>query len=102
MALVSKCTSRYVANFAGSTPAKFYWQITLPLDSVTPGSTIPLFPGSSVVVHEFHGADLWAEESVKILSSQVHPLDHNSVPYDFSSDLCPLLHHAARALNREL
>ncbi|KAJ7940238.1 hypothetical protein B0H13DRAFT_1937159 [Mycena leptocephala] len=62
---------------------KMYLKITLPLDSVTPGSTIPLFP----------------EESVKILSSQVHPLDHNSVPYDFSSDLCPLLHHAARALN---
>ncbi|KAF7337983.1 hypothetical protein MVEN_02021900 [Mycena venus] len=62
---------------------KMYLKISLPLDSVSPGSTIPLFP----------------EESVKILSSQVHPLDNNSVPYDFSSDLCPLLHHAARALN---
>ncbi|KAJ7864849.1 hypothetical protein B0H14DRAFT_2735890 [Mycena olivaceomarginata] len=62
---------------------KMYLKISLPLDSVTPGSTIPLFP----------------EESVKIMSSQVHPLDNNSVPYDFSSDLCPLLHHAARALN---
>ncbi|KAJ7137734.1 hypothetical protein C8R44DRAFT_335991 [Mycena epipterygia] len=62
---------------------KMYLKIALPLDSVTPGSTISLFP----------------EESVKILSSQVHPLDNNSVPYDFSSDLSPLLHHAARALN---
>ncbi|KAJ7112426.1 hypothetical protein C8R43DRAFT_1040718 [Mycena crocata] len=62
---------------------KMYLKISLPLESVTPGSTIPLFP----------------EESVKILSSQVHPLDNNSVPYDFSSDLSPLLHHAARALN---
>ncbi|KAJ7461499.1 hypothetical protein FB451DRAFT_1353105 [Mycena latifolia] len=62
---------------------KMYLKISLPLDSVAPGATIPLFP----------------EESVKILSSQVHPLDNNSVPYDFSSDLSPLLHHAARALN---
>ncbi|KAJ7256483.1 hypothetical protein B0H12DRAFT_1049739 [Mycena haematopus] len=62
---------------------KMYLKISLPVESVTPGATIPLFP----------------EESVKILSSQVHPLDNNSVPYDFSSDLCPLLHHAARALN---
>ncbi|KAF8205761.1 hypothetical protein K438DRAFT_1964180 [Mycena galopus ATCC 62051] len=62
---------------------KMYLKISVPIDGVTPGSTIPLFP----------------EESVKILSSQVHPLDNNSVPYDFSSDLCPLLHHAARALN---
>ncbi|KAJ7709449.1 hypothetical protein B0H17DRAFT_227028 [Mycena rosella] len=62
---------------------RMYLKISLPLDSVAPASTIPLFP----------------EESVKILSSQVHPLDNNSVPYDFSSDLSPLLHHAARALN---
>ncbi|KAK7038082.1 hypothetical protein R3P38DRAFT_2904327 [Favolaschia claudopus] len=62
---------------------KMYLKIALPLDSITPGSTIALFP----------------EENVKILSSQVHPLDNNSVPYDFSSDLCPLLHYAARALN---
>ncbi|KAJ6618838.1 hypothetical protein B0H10DRAFT_2028172 [Mycena sp. CBHHK59/15] len=43
--------------------------------------------------------DCPATGHVKILSSQVHPLDNNSVPYDFSSDLSPLLHHAARALN---
>ncbi|KAG5636413.1 hypothetical protein H0H81_008153 [Sphagnurus paluster] len=48
-----------------------------------PGSTIPLFP----------------EENVKILTSQVHPLDSHSVPYNFSSTLSPLLHNAARALN---
>lgn len=40
-----------------------------------------------------------AEENVKILTSQVHPLDGNSVPYNFSSTGSPLLHNAARALN---
>lgn len=39
------------------------------------------------------------EENVKILTSQVHPLDSNSVPYNFSSSTSPLLHNAARALN---
>ncbi|CAK5265331.1 unnamed protein product [Mycena citricolor] len=62
---------------------RMYLKIALPLDGITPGSTIPLFP----------------EENVKILSSQVHPLDSKSVPYAFSSDLSPLLHHAARALS---
>ncbi|KAF8623465.1 hypothetical protein AX15_006249 [Amanita polypyramis BW_CC] len=62
---------------------KVYLKISLPLDSVTPGSTVPLFP----------------EENVKVLESQVHPLDSNSVPYHFSSALSPLLHNAARALN---
>jgi hypothetical protein len=36
---------------------------------------------------------------VKILTSQVHPIDANSVPYNFSSTTSPLLHNAARALN---
>jgi len=36
---------------------------------------------------------------VKILTSQVHPLNNHSVPYNFSSTLSPLLHNAARALN---
>lgn len=36
---------------------------------------------------------------MKILTSQVHPLDNHSVPYNFSSILSPLLHNAARALN---
>jgi hypothetical protein len=36
---------------------------------------------------------------VKVLSSQVHPLDPNSVPYNFSSTVSPLLHRAACALN---
>ncbi|KAK2466831.1 hypothetical protein APHAL10511_001089 [Amanita phalloides] len=62
---------------------KIYLKISLPLDSVTPGSTVPLFP----------------EENVKVLESQVHPVDSNSVPYNFSSTLSPLLHNAARALN---
>jgi len=39
------------------------------------------------------------EENIKILSSQVHPLDNNSVPYNFSSTVSPLLHRAACALN---
>ncbi|KAF8798142.1 hypothetical protein BYT27DRAFT_7228728 [Phlegmacium glaucopus] len=62
---------------------RMFLKITLPLDSVTPGSTIPLF----------------SEENVKVLTSQVHPLDHNSVPFNFSSAVSPLLHNAARALN---
>lgn len=36
---------------------------------------------------------------MKILTSQVHPIDHNSAPYNFSSTVSPLLHNAARALN---
>ncbi|KAG6814572.1 hypothetical protein H0H92_000100 [Tricholoma furcatifolium] len=39
------------------------------------------------------------EENVKILTSQVHPLNNHSVPYNFSSTVSPLLHKAARALN---
>ncbi|KAF9469218.1 hypothetical protein BDZ94DRAFT_1317152 [Collybia nuda] len=62
---------------------KMYLKISVPLDSVTPGTTIPLFP----------------EENVKILTSQVHPIDSDSVPYNFSSTVSPLLHNAARALN---
>lgn len=38
------------------------------------------------------------EENIKILSSYVHPIDSNSVPYNFSSTLSPMLHNAARAL----
>ncbi|KAF9566322.1 hypothetical protein CPC08DRAFT_814891 [Agrocybe pediades] len=62
---------------------RMYLKISLPVDSVTPGSSIPLFP----------------EENVKIHTSQVHPLDHNGVPYNFSSTVSPLLHSAAKALN---
>lgn len=40
-----------------------------------------------------------AEENVKIIESEVHPLDQSSVPYNFSSEASPLLHNAARALN---
>ncbi|KAI0664686.1 hypothetical protein C8Q70DRAFT_6209 [Cubamyces menziesii] len=68
------------ANGAG---IHMYLKISIPLDSVTPGSTIPLFP----------------EANVKVLDSQVHPLDANSTPYNFSSITSPLLHKAARALN---
>ncbi|THV07794.1 hypothetical protein K435DRAFT_825156 [Dendrothele bispora CBS 962.96] len=62
---------------------KMYLKISVPVDSVTPGSTIHLFP----------------EENVKITTAQVHPLDNSSVPYSFSSTVSPLLHSAARALN---
>ncbi|KAJ3876574.1 hypothetical protein F5051DRAFT_355274 [Lentinula edodes] len=61
---------------------RMYLKMSLPLDSVSPGSTVQLFP----------------EENVKILSSQVHPLDSNFVPYNFDSTVSPLLHRAARAL----
>lgn len=40
-----------------------------------------------------------AEENVKIHDYTVHPLDSDSVPYNFSSTTNPLLHSAARALN---
>lgn len=36
---------------------------------------------------------------MKILDSQVHPLDSSSAPYNFSSTTSPLLHKAAGALN---
>ncbi|THH19460.1 hypothetical protein EW146_g1695 [Bondarzewia mesenterica] len=62
---------------------KMYLKLTLPADSITPGSAIPLFK----------------EENVKILDHELHPLDSNSVPYQFSSAASPLLHNAARALN---
>ncbi|KAG6917934.1 hypothetical protein DXG01_000371 [Tephrocybe rancida] len=62
---------------------RLYLKISIPLDQVQPGTTIPLFP----------------EENVRISTSQVHPLNNHSVPYNFSSTLSPLLHNAARALN---
>ncbi|TFK30067.1 hypothetical protein FA15DRAFT_609138 [Coprinopsis marcescibilis] len=62
---------------------KMFLKLSIPLDSAMPGTTIPLFP----------------EENVKILSSQLHPLDNNSAPYNFSSTVSPLLHRAAKALN---
>ncbi|KAG7448224.1 uncharacterized protein BT62DRAFT_966126 [Guyanagaster necrorhizus] len=62
---------------------KMYLKMSIPLDQVEPGTTIPLFP----------------EENIKVSLSQVHPLDNNSVPYHFSSAVSPLLNNAARALN---
>ncbi|KIJ69176.1 hypothetical protein HYDPIDRAFT_24029 [Hydnomerulius pinastri MD-312] len=62
---------------------KMYLKLSIPMDNVSPGSTIPLFP----------------EENLKLLSAQVHPIDHNSVPYNFSSATFPMLNNAARALN---
>ncbi|OCH92097.1 hypothetical protein OBBRIDRAFT_791612 [Obba rivulosa] len=62
---------------------KMYLKISLPVDSVSPGATIPLFP----------------EDNLRIQKAQVHPLDENSVPYDSPSLESPLLRNAARALN---
>ncbi|KAL5532859.1 ZCCHC8_2 [Sanghuangporus sanghuang] len=62
---------------------KLYLKIGVPIDSVTPGQIIPIF----------------AEENIKIRDYSVHPLDSDSVPYNFSSSSHPLLHNAARALN---
>lgn len=39
---------------------------------------------------------------MKIHASQVHPLDQNGVPYNFSTSVSPLLHDAAKALNLPL
>ncbi|KAJ8700050.1 hypothetical protein PTI98_003116 [Pleurotus ostreatus] len=62
---------------------KMFLRIALPVESVTPGMTIPLFP----------------EDNVRITLSQVHPLDQQSVPYAFSTTYHPLLHKAAKLLN---
>ena len=70
------------------------------MDNVSPGSTIPLFPGKFGNPNMFCVlTEVSLEENVKITSSQVHPIDRDSVPYNFSSTSCPLLHSAARALN---
>ncbi|KAH9043385.1 hypothetical protein EDB85DRAFT_1914947 [Lactarius pseudohatsudake] len=74
------------AKKAENVPIKMYMKLALPIDSIVPGSAIPLFKGLS-------------QENVKILESEVHPLDPSSVPYNFSSTASPLLHNAARALN---
>ncbi|KAF8275179.1 hypothetical protein EI94DRAFT_36799 [Lactarius quietus] len=71
------------AKRAENVPIKMYMKLALPVDSIVPGSAIPLFK----------------EDNVKILESEVHPLDSSSVPYSFSSTASPLLHNAARALN---
>ncbi|KAH9060011.1 hypothetical protein EDB87DRAFT_1618001 [Lactarius vividus] len=71
------------AKKAENVPIKMYMKLALPVDNIVPGSAIPLFK----------------EENVKILESEVHPLDPSSVPYNFSSTASPLLHNAARALN---
>ncbi|KAF9261403.1 hypothetical protein L218DRAFT_930902 [Marasmius fiardii PR-910] len=60
-----------------------YLKLSVPLDSVSPGQTIQLFP----------------EENVKILDYIIHPLDNSSAPYNFDSKTTPLLHSAGRALN---
>ncbi|KAG0697016.1 hypothetical protein DFH29DRAFT_984439 [Suillus ampliporus] len=52
---------------------KMYLKLSIPMDAVSPGSTLPLFP--------------------------VHPIDSNSAPYNFSSTTSPLLNNTARALN---
>jgi len=69
------------------------------VDLATPGSTIPLFPGEVRSLLPLTCLTDRVEENVKVLKSQVHPLDHNSVPYNFSSTLSPFLQSASRALN---
>ncbi|KAI5119935.1 hypothetical protein M0805_002124 [Coniferiporia weirii] len=72
-----------VKQGADGASIKLYLKITVPVDSVTPAQILPLF----------------AEENVKIRDFQVHPLDSDSAPYNFSSTTNPLLHNTARALN---
>ncbi|KAG1761685.1 hypothetical protein EDD22DRAFT_895111 [Suillus occidentalis] len=62
---------------------KMYLKLSIPMDAVSPGSTLPLFP----------------EGNLKMLGSEVHPTDSNSAPYNFSSTTSPLLNNTARALN---
>ncbi|KAI5900510.1 uncharacterized protein SCHCODRAFT_02608109 [Schizophyllum commune H4-8] len=61
---------------------KMYLKISFPRDSVTPGMTIPICP----------------EENIRILSSQVHPLNAQFSPYKYLPAASPMLHKAARAL----
>ena len=70
------------------------------MDNVFPDSTIPLFPGRfGDPSMSYVSTEVSLEENVKVTTSQVHPIDRDSVPYNFSSTSCPLLHSAARALN---
>jgi hypothetical protein len=70
------------------------------VDLVTPGSFVPLFPGLWCTFFPVGPSDsIHPEENIRVLKSQVHPLDHNSAPYNFSSSSSPMLHSAARALN---
>ncbi|KAG1778480.1 hypothetical protein EV702DRAFT_1044377 [Suillus placidus] len=62
---------------------RMYLKLSIPMDAVSPGSTLPLFP----------------EGNLKMLGSEVHPTDSNSAPYNFSSTTSPLLNNTARALN---
>jgi len=99
----SGCTSRYGLSCYISACSSSV-QISVPLDSphVSPGATIPLFPGGSVFISSRLSAGLtnaFLEENVKVLSSQVHPLDQNGAPYSFAASSSPLLYSAARALN---
>ncbi len=76
-------------------------QMAIPQDSVTPGATIPLFPGTVPpwLANPESYQTLHTEENLKIFNSQVHPLDSTSAPYHFSSSTCPLLHRASTALS---
>ncbi|KAL0946801.1 hypothetical protein HGRIS_012972 [Hohenbuehelia grisea] len=61
---------------------RMYLKIALPLESISSGMTIPLFP----------------EENVKIMKSHIHPLTKDGAPFKFPLEQCTLLHKAARAL----
>ena len=106
------------AKRAESVPIKMYMKVCCPL-SITPASLMCCSPRSLLfqlkVLYlgvRFHSSKVgtpsiirglmlmhFAEDNVKILESEVHPLDSSSVPYNFSSGASPLLHNAARALN---
>ncbi|KAI0032814.1 hypothetical protein K488DRAFT_78243 [Vararia minispora EC-137] len=82
MNIVTRLAIEGHAKEGDSVPIRMYLKLAVPADNVSPGSTIPLFK----------------EENVKIVDSNVHPLDQASTPYNFSSSQSPLLHNAARAL----
>lgn len=71
------------------------------MDAVSPGSTLPLFPGKTLILGFpfILLTIIILEGNLKMLSSEVHPIDNNSVPYNFSSTTSPLLNNTARALN---
>jgi hypothetical protein len=73
------------------------------MDAVSPGSTLPLFPGKRptfIVSSSFLLFIIAIKEgNLKMLGSEVHPTDSNSAPYNFSSTTSPLLNNTARALN---
>ncbi|KAF8517510.1 hypothetical protein BU17DRAFT_49629 [Hysterangium stoloniferum] len=61
---------------------RMYLKLSVATDNAQPGTSIPLFP----------------EDNVRIITSEVQPLDERSVPYYFSATEQPLLQKTAIAL----